>query len=93
MSDYVNDPRFDGVSEEVLDRVSKVGCARCKEGILDTKSLTGTTLITYQVPGLMVQRRAVLCGACGLAFREFLHPELADDALFQAAVAELRSRW
>lgn len=93
MSDYANDPRFKGVPEEIIDRVSKATCVRCEEGILDTKSLPGTVLVAYEVPGLNVHRRAILCGACGLVFREFLHPELVDNAPFQAAVAELRSKW
>ncbi len=64
-------------------------CTRCKIQIISSPSVTGTVFVQYYVPALGVNERGFLCGACGLAFREFLLPELTGDPVFRSAKAEL----
>lgn len=79
--------------QSVIDAASEAYCTRCKEQIVGSKSVTGTMMFNYYVPALGVRARGILCGACGIAFREFASPELADNPAYRAVVAELRSRW
>lgn len=81
----MNDPRFPGMPDDVVENASKAHCARCKVQIIEAESLTGTIFLNYYVPALGVKRREFLCGLCGLEFREFLYPELVDDEAFQGA--------
>jgi hypothetical protein len=84
---------YDGLPQSVYDRASSAHCIRCKVRLLESPAVTGTVMVQYYVPALGVKQRGFLCGACGLDFRQFLMPELAEDQTFQAVVAELRSRW
>lgn len=91
--ELTDDPRFSGLPASVVENAGKAKCVRCGVRIIEEKGLVGAVMLQYYVPALSVRNRAVLCGTCGLAFREFLTPELAVDPVYQAAAAELRSRW
>ncbi len=78
---------------EVIESAKKAECSRCKVKVVETKGAVGTVFLNIYVPGLGFRERLFLCGACGLAVREFLHPELADDAVFQAVKHELLARF
>lgn len=97
MSDHpeplTDDPRFSGLPATVVETAKTAKCTRCATTVVDEPSIAGTLMLQYYVPALGVRQRAILCGACGLAFREFLLPPLAEDPTYQAVVAELRSRW
>lgn len=80
-----DDPRFEGLPTETVERAKRASCSRCKIRIVDAPSLSGTVFVSYLVPSMSVREREMLCGACGLAFREFMYPELLDDQRFQAA--------
>lgn len=88
-----DDPRFSGLPASTVERAKSAHCSRCAAVVVDEPSIAGTLMLQYYVPALGVRQRAILCGACGLAFREFLLPSLAEDQTYQAVVAELRSRW
>lgn len=79
--------------EEELALAQQAKCARCKVTVVDEASILGAVMVNYYLPALEARWRLFLCGSCGLAFREFMHPELAEDETFQAVVGELRSRW
>lgn len=66
---------------------------RCKEEIVESKSLLGTVLINWYVPATGTKPRGALCGNCGLLFREFMVPELLDDPVYRETAAKLRSAW
>lgn len=83
----------DHLPDEVIENASKAHCARCKVQIIAQPSVTGTVMVNYYVPALGVKDRGFLCGMCGLAFREFLMPELLDRPDFQAVKAQLQARW
>lgn len=87
------DPMFEGLSSEQVAAAKSAKCARCKVPLVESKGLTGTVFVSYYVPLLGVKQREFLCGPCGLAFREFLYPELADNAAFQMAKTELLARF
>lgn len=88
-----DDPRFAGMPAAVVDSAKKAECQRCKEKIVDSSSMTGTVFVNYYVPALGVRQRLFLCGACGLAFREFVMPELETNAVFQAVKTKLLAAW
>lgn len=88
-SPETGDPRFPGLSAETVEAASKAHCVRCAIRIVDAPSLAGTVFVSFMVPSVSVRDRAMLCGACGLAFREFLYPYLADDDGFQYARTRL----
>lgn len=89
----MSDPRLDGLPDEVIENASKAHCARCKEQIVAQESMTGTVFVNYYVPALGQRHREFLCGMCGLAFREFLYPELEQDQKFQTVKRMLQGRW
>ena len=89
----MSDPRLDDLPDEVVENASKAYCARCKEQIVAQESMTGTVFVNYYVPALGKRHREFLCGMCGLAFREFIHPELEQNETFQNAKAMLQGRW
>ena len=97
MSDPSNpetdDPRFSGLPASVVERAKKAACSRCGEQIIESKGLTGTVFLNLYVPAIGTRERLFLCGPCGLAAREFLHPALLDNPVYRAVVAELRSRF
>lgn len=78
---------------EVIAKARDVKCSRCSVVVVDSSSVEGTTMVNFYAPTSGMRRRAVLCGACGLALREFLYPGLLDIPEYQAVAAELRSRW
>lgn len=88
-----DDPRFSGLPASVVETAKSAVCTRCKVQVVEAKGLTGTVFLNLYVPALGARERLFLCGACGLATREFLHPELADSPVFQAVKAELLSRF
>lgn len=87
------DPRFEGLPDAVVEGAKSAYCSRCKIQIVEDPGMAGTVFVNYYVPAVGVRQRMFLCGNCGLAFREFLVPGLADDPLFQAVKAELQARW
>jgi hypothetical protein len=88
-----DDPRFSGLPASVVENAKKAKCSRCKETVVESKAMTGTVMVNYYVPAVGVRQRTILCGLCGLLLRELLHPELADNPMYQAAKAELRARF
>lgn len=89
----MSDPRLDGLPDEVIENASKAHCARCKEQIVAQESMTGTVFVNYYVPALGKREREFLCGMCGLAFREFMYPELLTNETFQNVKGMLQERW
>lgn len=87
------DSRFAGLPDDVIENAKKAICSRCKVQVVESKALLGTVFLQLYVPALGVRKRLFLCGACGIAAREFLHPEIADDPAFQMVKAELLSRF
>lgn len=87
------DPRFAGLPQSVVDQAAKAHCSRCGAQVIETPSMAGSVFVQYYVPVLGVRDRRFLCGACGLAFREFIDPHLTEDAVFRAVAAELRRHW
>lgn len=75
------------------DPAQEVCCARCGERIADSRSLIGTVMVSYYTPATGHRNRIILCGSCGLSFREFICPSVVGDAGFQQAAAELRGAW
>lgn len=88
-----DDPRFSGLPADVVETAKKAKCSRCKAVVVEESSVTGTVMVSYYVPALGVRQRGILCGKCGLAFREWLYPELADSPEFQAVKTELLRRF
>lgn len=88
-----DDPRFSGLPASVVETAKKARCTRCGIQVVESKGMTGTVMINLYVPALGARERLMLCGACGLAAREFLHPELVDNPVFQAVKAELLARF
>ena len=88
----MNDP-FGDAPPELLAKAREAKCSRCEAVVVDEPSVTGTIMVSYYVPTLGVRHRVVLCGACGLAFREFIQPNLLQDPLYTAVKAELQARW
>jgi hypothetical protein len=50
-------------------------------------------MVSYYTPATGHRNRIILCGSCGLSFREFICPSVVGDAGFQQAAAELRGAW
>ena len=93
-ADCCGDPSaHEPLPADVIETAKKANCSRCKIQIVGSKGLAGTVLYNLLVPLVGGRERGFLCGACGLALKEFLHPELADDATFQAVKLELQSRF
>jgi hypothetical protein len=88
-----DDPRFSGLPASVVETAKKARCTRCGIQVVESKGMTGTVMINLYVPALGARERLMLCGACGLAAREFLHPELVDNPVFQAVKAEFLARF
>jgi hypothetical protein len=92
--DCCGDPSaHEPLEPEVIETAKKANCSRCKIQIVGSPGLAGTVLYSLLVPLVGGRERGFLCGGCGLALKEFLHPELADDAMFQAVKLELQSRF
>lgn len=89
----MSDPRLDGLPDEVIKNASEAHCVRCGEQIIAQESMTGTVMVQYYVPALGVRERGFLCGLCGLAFKEFLRPDLLTNEAFQDMKVELQGRW
>lgn len=87
------DERFSGLPAAVVDRAKEAKCSRCKIQVVESPAIRGTVMVSYYVPALGQRRRGVLCGACGIAFREFLMPELLDNPAYQQVAARLRQEW
>lgn len=87
--ELTDDPRFEGMPAEVVDNAKKAKCARCEEVVVEAASMRGTVMVNYYVPALGKRDRVILCGMCGLAFREFIYPYLLDNPQYQAAKAAL----
>ena len=84
---------LEGLPDEVIANASEAHCVRCKEQIIAQVSMTGTIMLNYYVPATGTKSRAFLCGLCGLAFQEFLHPDLLTNEAFQDMKVELQGRW
>jgi len=85
--------RSEPVSPEEVELAKTAACLRCGVQIVGSSSLIGTVMVNYYLPAVGIRKRGVLCGACGLVFREFLQPELEHNPAHQAIVAELRKLW
>lgn len=83
----------DDLSVEEIEEAEKACCTRCKEQIASSRSVIGTLMFNYYLPALGARTRGIMCGACGLAFREFVCPDIASDPVYRVVAAELRSRW
>lgn len=93
MSDHeTDDPRFSGLPASVVDTAKSANCSRCGCVVVESKAIAGTVMVSLYVPALGARERLILCGLCGLAAREFLHPELADSPVFQAVKEEVLRR-
>lgn len=68
-------------------------CARCQVVIAEESSVAGTTMVSFYTPATGNRQRMFLCGLCGLAFKEFMIPQLADDESFQQAKTALQAAW
>lgn len=88
-----DDPRFSGLPADVVERAKQAKCTRCGETVVESKGMQGTVMVNYYVPALGVRQRGILCGLCGLLFREFLVPAILDDPRYQEAKAELLRRF
>jgi hypothetical protein len=88
-----DESHFEGMTPEQIERAKSAKCQRCKDDIVGSASMSGTVFVNYWVPAVGVRARMFLCGACGLAFREFMAPELTTDGQFQAIKNELLSKW
>lgn len=88
-----DDPRFSGLPASVVETAKQAHCERCKVQITEAPSLVGTIFVSYTIPSLGIRHRTFLCGDCGLAFREFLNPELVDFAPFQALKGMIQEKW
>lgn len=86
-------PRLQGVPQEMIDRASGATCSRCQVRLVDSRSVRGSVSFSLYVPAVGARDRGFVCGACGLALREFLHPELLHNPVFQAVKAELQSEF
>lgn len=82
-----------GLPPEVVATARKAKCSRCKAVAVDEPSVSGTMMVNHYTPSLGTRVRGILCGACGLAFREFLTPEILQDPVYLALKAELQARW
>jgi hypothetical protein len=71
----------------------RVSCSRCKETVVESPGIVGTVMFNYYTPTTGLRHRGALCGPCGLSFREFLHPEISGDPVYQEAAARLREAW
>lgn len=89
----MSDPLFEGMTDQEVDVAKSAECSRCQVKIVGSPSMVGTVMVSYYLPALSVRRRGMLCGACGIAFREFLAPGLADDAVFQTVKSALLAEW
>lgn len=88
-----DDPRFSGLPADVVETAKKAKCTRCGDQVVESKALTGTVFLNLYVPALGARERLFLCGVCGLAAREWLHPELQGNPMFQAVKTELLKRF
>lgn len=88
-----DDPRFSGLPESVVSTAKSAGCQRCREPIVDGTSLEGTVFVSFEAVATGAHSRLILCGPCGIAFREFIIPALVDSPGFQAVKAKLLARW
>lgn len=84
-ADELIERRGRGLPAAVVEVAKQAFCARCKTQIAAQKAVQGTVFVNFLVPALGNRGRAVLCSPCGLAFREFMKPELLDDEQFQSA--------
>lgn len=89
----MTDPRLEGLPDEVVANAAEAHCERCKEQIISQPSVTGTVMLNYLVPAQEVRWRGFLCGLCGIAFQEFLRPDLLTNEAFQDMKVELQGRW
>lgn len=78
---------------EVVEVAREATCTRCGTVVVDEPSVAGTIMFNYFLPAIGQKQRGYLCGACGLLFREFLHPELVDNEAYQAVAKALRGTW
>jgi hypothetical protein len=83
----------EGLPDEVLERAKEATCGRCGEQIVGSPSMAGTVMVQFYVPATSARGRGFLCGACGLLFREFIDPSLADNPAYQSAARQLREMW
>lgn len=79
--------------DDVMATAREAKCARCDAVVVDEPSIVGTVMLNYYVPATGLKDRVVLCGMCGLVFREFLRPEVLNNPAFQAAKAALQEKW
>lgn len=91
--DCCGDPSAHIPTPEEIEVAKTALCCRCGVQVVESKAVTGTVLLNLYVPALGQRERLFTCGACGLALREFLHPELADDPVFQFVKRELLARF
>lgn len=84
---------IEGLPDELIAQAAEAHCVRCKDQIVSSPSMLGATMVNSYSPATGARARSILCGACGLAFREFLQPELATDEFFQSIKTELHMRW
>lgn len=84
-----DDPRFSGLPASTVENAKQAKCSRCEEVVVETASMRGTVMVNYYVPAINVRRREILCGLCGLGFREFMYPHLVDNPQYQAAKTAL----
>jgi ribosomal protein L37E len=78
---------------ELAAKAQQANCTRCGVQIVRAKSMLGTIMVSYYVPALGIRQRGFLCGACGFGFREYLMPQLQEDATYTTIKDMLQAKW
>lgn len=93
MSDQVVGGPFDGLPQQMVDTAREAKCSRCQAVVVDCPSASGAMMFNYYVPVIKNRERGILCGECGLLFREFVAPALAANPLYIRAKKMLQDEW
>jgi hypothetical protein len=81
------------IPDETMETARKALCSVCKKPVVDAPGMSGIVMVNTYVPAINSRERVILCGAHGLALREFLHPDILKDPVYLAVKKELTFRW
>lgn len=78
---------------KAAEAAKKALCGRCGGVIMETESAIGTVTGYYRAVAIGTVSPFQLCGECGLKLREFLNPQLVEDAIYRGFKELLRGMW
>lgn len=88
-----NHPGDEPIPAPVMELAARARCSRCSTSIVDDPSMIGSMFVSSYSPQNDSRNRFTLCGRCGLLFREFIKPDLANDQTYLEAKQVLLELW